>query len=186
MTAPAILTEETLGLLSLGRNLFREPFDPHRNQSNLQPRGQAGKAPMREVIASLTHLPCLSTLPPVTRHPGLPPATRSFVSHFFTFARGEAVFAPLHGFLTSPCPRAYALHPLSTCQLDNRPASYPSGQLAHWSTGQLVYGGGFAALRQLRFSDLKVRPDPVLGSLLSVRTLSANRRLSSESGKSEG
>ena len=29
MTAPAILTEETLGLLSLGRNLFREPFDPH-------------------------------------------------------------------------------------------------------------------------------------------------------------
>jgi len=30
MTAPAILTEETLGLLSLGRNLFREPFDPHR------------------------------------------------------------------------------------------------------------------------------------------------------------
>ena len=92
---------------------------------------------MREVRSFHTHLPCLSALPP---------ATRSFVSHFCTFARGEAAFAPLHGFLTSPCPRAYALHPLSTCQLDNRPASYPSGQLAHWSTGQLVYGGGFAAL----------------------------------------
>ena len=155
MTAPAILTEETLGLLSLGRTLFREPFDPHRNQSNLQPRGQAGKAPMREVIASLTHLPCLSTLPPVTRHPGLPPATRSFVSHFFTFARGEAVFAPLHGFLTSPCPRAYALYPLSTCQLANRPANLSrSCQPAHWSTDQLN-------ITLVWFSDPKVRPDPV-------------------------
>ena len=48
MTAPAILTEETLGLLSLGRNLFREPFDPHLKQNNLRSRGQAGKAPMRE------------------------------------------------------------------------------------------------------------------------------------------
>ena len=118
---------------------------------------------MREVRSFLTHLPCLSAVLPATSHLGLPPATRSFVSHFCTFARGEAAFAPLHGFLTSPCPRAYALYPLSTCQLANRPASYPSGQLAHWSTGQLVYGGGFAALRQLRFSDPMVRTDPVFG-----------------------
>ena len=149
MTVPAILTEETLGLLSLGRNLFREPFDPYRNQSNLQPRGQAGKAPMREVRSFLTHLPCL---------PALPPATRSFVSHFCTFARGEAAFAPLHGFLTSPCPRAYALYPLSTCQLANRPANLSrSCQPAHWSTDQLN-------ITLVWFRDPKVRPDPVFGA----------------------
>jgi hypothetical protein len=43
MTAPAILTEETLGHLSLGRNLFCRPFDPQRKQSELKVRTQAGK-----------------------------------------------------------------------------------------------------------------------------------------------
>jgi len=38
MTAPAILTEETLGHLSLGRNLFRRPFDPQGKQSKLKVR----------------------------------------------------------------------------------------------------------------------------------------------------
>ena len=43
MTAPAILTEETLGHLSLGRNLFRRPFDPQIKYSKLKLRKQAVK-----------------------------------------------------------------------------------------------------------------------------------------------
>ena len=71
--------------------------------------------------------------PPATRGCHPPPETLSqpytqysildtLVFHFCTFARGEAAFAPLHGFLTSPCPRAN-MSPrgfaalLSTCQL---------------------------------------------------------------------
>ena len=49
--------------------------------------------------------------------------------------------------------------------------SWPAGQLAHWSTGQLVCGGGFAALGQLLVQRSNGTACPVFGLALTILRL---------------